>query len=63
MSFNSPIQDNDPFCKKQVIRTRKKRLQESSRLERNNFHPELEALPLLKGTYDLLHRLIYNLDE
>ena len=48
MSLNLP--DNDPFFKKQPIRIRKKRLQESSRLRQKNLHQELEALPLLKGT-------------
>ncbi|CAM4852570.1 unnamed protein product [Rotaria socialis] len=50
MSVNLAAQENDPFYKKQPIRTRKKRLQESSRLGQKNFHPELEALPLLKET-------------
>ncbi|CAF0965509.1 unnamed protein product [Rotaria sordida] len=50
MSLNLNLQENDPFYKKQPIRTRKKRLQESSRLGQKNFHPELEALPLLKET-------------
>lgn len=49
MSLNINVQDNDPFYKKQPIRTRKKRLQESSRLGQKNLHPELEPLPLLKG--------------
>jgi hypothetical protein len=49
MSLHLNVQDNDPFYKKQPIRTRKKRLQESSRLGQKNLHPELEALPLLKG--------------
>ena len=49
MSLNINAQDNDPFYKKQPIRTRKKRLQESSRLGQKNLHPELEPLPLLKG--------------
>lgn len=47
MSLNVP--ENDPFLKKQPIRVRKKRLQESSRLRQKNFRQELEALPLLKG--------------
>ena len=47
MSLNVP--ENDPFFKKQPIRIRKKRLQESSRLRHQNLHQELEALPLLKG--------------
>lgn len=42
--------ENDPFYKKQPIRTKKKRLQESSRLGQRNYHVELEALPLLKET-------------
>ncbi|UJR27443.1 hypothetical protein I4U23_008732 [Adineta vaga] len=46
MSLNLP--DNGPFSKKQTIRTRKKRLQESSRLGQKNLCQELEALPLLK---------------
>ncbi|CAF2834302.1 unnamed protein product [Rotaria sp. Silwood2] len=50
MSLNLTLQENDPFYKKQPIRTRKKRLQESSRLGQKNFRPELEALPLLKET-------------
>ncbi|CAF3393688.1 unnamed protein product [Rotaria sp. Silwood1] len=50
MSLNLNLQENDPFYKKQPIRIRKKRLQESSRLGQKNFHPELEALPLLKET-------------
>ena len=50
MSSNLNVQDNDPFSKKQPIRTRKKRLQESSRLGQRNLHPELEALPLMKET-------------
>ncbi|CAF1354030.1 unnamed protein product [Adineta steineri] len=50
MSFNLNLPENDPFYKKQPIRTRKRRLQESSRLGQRNFHPELEALPLLKET-------------
>jgi hypothetical protein len=49
MSSNLNAPENDPFYKKQPIRTRKKRLQESSRLGQKNLHPELEALPLLKG--------------
>ena len=49
MTLNLRLAENDPFSKKQPIRTRKKRLQESSRLGQKNFHPELEALPLLKG--------------
>jgi len=49
MSVNLP--ENDPFYKKQPIRTRRRRLQESSRLGQKNFHPELEALPSLKGTF------------
>ena len=49
MSLNLNVPENDPFYKKQPIRTRKKRLQESSRLGQKNLHPELEALPLLKG--------------
>ncbi len=49
MSLNINAQENDPFYKKQPIRTHKKRLQESSRLGQRNFHSELEALPLLKG--------------
>jgi hypothetical protein len=49
MSLNLAVQENDTFYKKQPIRTRKKRLQESSRLGQKNLHPELEALPLLKG--------------
>ena len=49
MSLNLNAPENDPFYKKQPIRTHKKRLQESSRLGQRNFHPELEALPLLKG--------------
>ena len=54
MSLNLHAQDNDPFYKKQPIRTRnKKRLQESSRLGQKNIHPELEALPLLKGIDEL----------
>jgi len=48
MSLNLP--ENDPFFKKQPIRIRKKRLQESSRLRHKNLHQELEALPLLKET-------------
>ena len=51
MSLNSNAPENDPFYKKQPIRTRKKRLQESSRLGQRNFQPELEALPLLKGIF------------
>ena len=47
MSLNLP--ENDPFFKKQPIRIRKKRLQESSRLRQKNLHEELEPLPLLKG--------------
>ena len=47
MSLN--LCDNDPFYKKQTIRTRRRRLQESSRLGYKNLHPELEPLPLLKG--------------
>jgi hypothetical protein len=47
MSLNLP--ENDPFYKKQPIRTRKRRLQESSRLGQKNLHQELEALPSLKG--------------
>jgi len=47
MAVNSV--ENDPFYKKQPIRTKKKRLQESSRLGQRNYHVELEALPLLKG--------------
>ncbi|CAF1562704.1 unnamed protein product [Adineta ricciae] len=50
MSLNLNIPDNDPFSKKQPIRARRRRLQESSRLGQRNFHPELEALPLLKDT-------------
>jgi hypothetical protein len=53
MSLNLTVQENDHFYKKQPIRTRKKRLQESSRLGQKNFHPELEALPLLKGIFIL----------
>lgn len=49
MSSNLNAPENDPFYKKQPIRARKKRLQESSRLGQRNLHPELEALPLLKG--------------
>ena len=49
MSLNLP--ENDPFFKKQPIRIRKRRLQESSRLRHQNLHQELEALPLLKGNY------------
>jgi len=49
MSVNLP--ENDPFYKKQPIRTRKRRLQESSRLGQKNFHQELEALPSLKGIF------------
>lgn len=49
MTLNLTLAENDPFSKKQPIRTRKKRLQESSRLGQKHFHPELEALPLLKG--------------
>ncbi len=41
--------ENDPFYKKQPIRTRKRRLQESSRLGQKNLQQELEALPSLKG--------------
>lgn len=48
MAVNSA--ENDPFYKKQPIRTKKKRLQESSRLGQRNYHVELEALPLLKET-------------
>jgi hypothetical protein len=47
MSLNLP--ENDPFYKKQPIRTRKKRLQESSRLGHKNLYQELEPLPSLKG--------------
>lgn len=47
MSLNLPI--NDPFYKKQPIRTRRKRLQESSRLGQKNRHQELQPLPSLKG--------------
>jgi hypothetical protein len=43
------LAENDPFYKKQPIRTRKKRLQESSRLGQKNLHQELEALPSFKG--------------
>jgi len=50
MTLNLTLAENDPFSKKQPIRTRKKRLQESSRLGQKHFHPELEALPLLKET-------------
>ncbi|CAF1322899.1 unnamed protein product [Adineta ricciae] len=42
------VADNDPFSKKQTIRSRKKRLQESSRLGQKSLQQELEALPLLK---------------
>ncbi|CAF0873854.1 unnamed protein product [Adineta steineri] len=48
MSLHLPA--NDPFYKKQTIRTRKKRLQESSRLGQKNHFQELEALPSLKET-------------
>ena len=48
------VADNDPFSKKQTIRSRKKRLQESSRLGQKNLQQELEALPLLKGTVELI---------
>ncbi|CAF3404088.1 unnamed protein product [Rotaria sp. Silwood1] len=48
MSFNLP--ENDPFLKKQTIRTRRKKLQESSRLGYKNLHQELEPLPSLKET-------------
>ena len=51
MSLNLNAPENDPFYKKQPIRTRKKRLQESSRLGQKNLHPELEPLSLLKGIY------------
>ena len=47
MSLNLP--ENVPFYKKQAIRTRKKRLQQSSRLGHRNLYQELEPLPLLKG--------------
>lgn len=53
MSANLTLPDNDPFYKKQLIRTRRKRLQESSRLGQKNLQPELEALPLLKGIVEL----------
>jgi hypothetical protein len=43
------LAENDPFYKKQPIRLRKKRLQESSRLGQKNLYQELEALPSLKG--------------
>lgn len=49
MSLN--LAENDPFSKKQTIRARKKRLQESSRLGYKSVHQELEPLPLLKGIY------------
>ena len=49
MSVNLAVQENDPFSKKQPIRSRRKRMQESSRLGQRNLHPELEPLPLLKG--------------
>ncbi len=52
MSLHPP--ENDPFYKKQTIRTRKRRLQESSRLGQKNFQQELEALPLLKGILYIL---------
>lgn len=58
MSLNVNVQDNDPFYKKQPIRTRKKRLQESSRLGQKNLHPELEPLPLLKGRLSFLPMII-----
>lgn len=47
MSLNLP--ENDPFYKKQPIRTRKRRLQESARLGQRNLHQELEPLPSFKG--------------
>ena len=50
MPSNLNASENDPFYKKQPIPTRKKRLQESSRLGQKNLHPELKALPLLKET-------------
>jgi len=50
MSLNLP--DNDPFQTKQPIRTRRRKLQESSRLRQRNAHPELQALSSLKGTLD-----------
>jgi hypothetical protein len=53
------LTDNDPFCKKQTIRARKKRLQESSRLGQKNFHQELEALPSLKGIFHRKVVLVY----
>ncbi|CAF1011984.1 unnamed protein product [Adineta ricciae] len=49
------VADNDPFSKKQTIRSRKKRLQESSRLGQKNLQQELEALPLLKGFMRTTH--------
>jgi hypothetical protein len=49
MSLHLP--ENDPFYKKQPIRIRKRRLQESSRLGQKNLQQELEALPLLKGIF------------
>lgn len=55
MSLNLP--DNDPFQTKQPIRTRRRKLQESSRLRQQNSHPELQALPSLKGT--LINRVSF----
>lgn len=49
MSLNLPI--NDLFYEKQPIRTRRKRLQESSRLGQKNRQQELQPLPSLKGTH------------
>jgi hypothetical protein len=60
MSVNLP--ENDPFYKKQPIRTRKRRLQESSRLGQKNFHQELEALPSLKGIFVYRKLVIYVLE-
>lgn len=50
MSLNLP--ENDPFSKRQTIRSRKKKLQESSRLGYKSQHHELEPLPLLKGIFN-----------